>query len=56
MIKEINLETGQSEKEHFLEVANFEKTETQNDLAFVLGIRENAGANATKSFFTRNLE
>ncbi|MGK0364064.1 MAG: hypothetical protein ACI85O_001118 [Saprospiraceae bacterium] len=55
-LKEVNLRTGQTEREHFLEIANFEKIRVQNDVAFVLGVREGAGAGAVKSFFIKKLK
>ncbi len=55
-LKEINLNTGQTEQEHFLEVAHFEKMQIQNDIVFVLGVREDAGPDETKSFFIKKLD
>jgi len=55
-LREVNLKTGQAERNYFLDVAFFEKIKVQNDIAFVLGIREGAGTHATKSFFIKKLE
>ena len=55
-LKEVNLKTGQTEQEHFLEVANFEKIKVQNNVAFVLGVREGAGTDVRKSFFINKLD
>lgn len=55
-LKEVNLTTGQAGKEHFLEVAHFEKIKIQSDVAFVLGVREGAGAGVLKSFFIKKMD